>query len=184
MAVVSGRDIPHGQWSQTELDPDVALQQKTAKELQQYDWERKLQLYGLLSKERSGVTTSLQNMINQYNQAFQLARTQNEQKYQQQLSAVGQTSGQQRTDVLNQYQQQRSSAMQNLARLGMANTTIAPTLQSGIQREQQGALNRISDQELAAKLGVMQGFEYKYPEPGITQAAIQAMAPNYSYPSL
>jgi len=152
-------------------------------EEQQRQFGLREKFYRDIMGQQQQATGGLTGMINQYNQAFQAARAQNEAKYQQQLGAVGQTSGQQRADVISQYQGQRAGAMQNLARLGMSGTTIAPTLQSGIQREQQSALNRISDQELAAKLGIMQGFEYKYPEPGITQAAIQAMVPNYSYPS-
>jgi hypothetical protein len=133
-------------------------------------------------------TTGLDALINSYNTAYSEAKAQNEAKYQQQLGIAGQASGQQRSDVLSQYQQQRSNAMQQLARTGMANTTVAPTLQSGIQREQQSALNRVSDQELATKLGIMQNFEYKYPEPGITQTGMQTLADAYrnmySYPSL
>jgi len=149
------------------------------------EFNAKYQLYkDIFEQQKSAYSQQggIGSLIDQYQKAFAEAKFANEQKYQQQLGAVSQTSGQQRTDVLSQYQQQRSNAMQQLARTGLANTTIAPTLQSGIQREQQAALNRVSDQELAAKLGVMQNFEYKYPEQGITQSAIQAMANAFSYP--
>ncbi len=137
------------------------------------------QVLGQQKQQVGGLT----GMIDQYNQAFQQAKAANEQKYQEALGVVGTNTGQQRADVLSQYQGQRASAMQRLSRLGMANTTVAPTLQAGIQREQQGALNRVSDQAMQARLGVMQGFQYKFPEPGITQAAIGAMAPRFQFPS-
>ena len=150
---------------------------------QQRQFGAQEQLYRDIMGQQQEATGGLTGMINQYNQAFQQAKAANEAKYQEALGVVGTTTGQQRADVMSQYGQQRSSAMQNLARLGMSGTTIAPTMQAGIQREQQGALNRISDQMMQAKLGVMQGFEHKYPEPGITQAAIGAMAPRWQFPS-
>ena len=152
-----------------------------AMEKAQFDW--KLDAWNRMFLQQKQQVGGLTGMIDQYNQAFQQAKTANEQKYQEALGVVGTNTGQQRSDVMRQYQGQRASAMQQLARVGMANTTIAPTLQAGIQREQQGALNRVSDQAMQARLGVMQGFEYKFPEPGITQAAIGAMAPRFQFPS-
>jgi len=150
---------------------------------QAHQFKARTDLWREFSQQQQQQTSGLTGMINEYNRAFHEARTANEAKYQQALGVVGTTSGQQRADVMSQYGQQEAGAMQNLARLGMSNTTVAPTLQSGIQRERQGALNRVSDAEMQAKLGVMQGFEHKYPEPGITQAAIQAMAPKWQFPS-
>ncbi len=141
------------------------------------------EFYNKMLGQQQQQVGGLTGMINQYQQQFQQAKAANEAKYQEALGVVGTTTGQQRADVLSQYQGQRASAMQQLARVGMANTTIAPTMQAGIQREQQSALNRVSDQMMQARLGVMQGFEHKYPEPGITQAAIGAMAPRFQFPS-
>ena len=150
---------------------------------QQSQFEAQMGLYQQILGQQQQGRTGLTGMIDQYNQAFQQAKAANEAKYQEALGVVSTNTGQQRTDVLSQYQGQRANAMQQLARVGMANTTIAPTLQAGIQREQQGALNRVSDQAMQARLGVMQGFEFKFPEPGITQAAIGAMAPRFQFPS-
>ncbi len=150
---------------------------------QQSQFESQMGLYQQILGQQQQGRTGFTGMIDQYNQAFQQAKAANEAKYQEALGVVGTNTGQQRADVLSQYQGQRANAMQQLARVGMANTTIAPTLQAGIQREQQGALNRVSDQAMQARLGVMQGFEFKYPEPGITQAAIGAMAPRFQFPS-
>ena len=150
---------------------------------QQRQFESQMGLYQQILGQQQQGRTGLTGLIGQYQQQFQQAKAANEAKYQQALGVVGTNTGQQRADVLSQYQGQRANAMQQLARVGMANTTIAPTLQAGIQREQQGALNRVSDQAMQARLGVMQGFQYKYPEPGITQAAIGAMAPRFQLPS-
>ena len=143
----------------------------------------KLDAWNRMLQQQQKQAGGLSGMINEYNQAFQEAKTANEAKYQEALGVVGTTSGQQRADVFKQYGMQESSAMQNLARLGMSGTTIAPTLRSGIQRERQSALNRVSDAEMQARLGVMGGFEHKYPESGVTQAAIQATASGWQFPS-
>ncbi len=147
------------------------------------EFDKQMWFYNQILGQQKQQAGGLTGMIDQYNQAFQQAKAANEAKYQEALGVVGTNTGQQRADVLSQYQGQRANAMQQLARVGMANTTIAPTLQAGIQREQQGALNRVSDQMMQARLGVMQGFEHKFPEPGITQAAIGAMAPRFQFPS-
>ncbi len=160
-----------------------ATSAREQREMEQAQFGQQMGFYQQMLGQQQQQMGGLSGMINQYNQAFQQAKAANEQKYQQALGVVGTTSGQQRADVLSQYQGQRASAMQRLSRIGMANTTVAPTLQAGIQREQQGALNRVSDQMMQARLGVMQGFQYKYPEPGITQAAIDAMAPRFQFPS-
>ena len=150
---------------------------------QQSQFDAQMGLYQQILGQQQTARGGLTSMIDQYNQAFQQAKAANEAKYQEALGVVGTNTGQQRADVLSQYQGQRANAMQQLARVGMANTTIAPTLQAGIQREQQVALNRVSDQAMQARLAVMKGFEHKFPEPGITQAAISAMAPRFQFPS-
>lgn len=137
--------------------------------VKQGDWERQF----AYSQQNQG---GLSNLLNQYNQSYNAAKAQNEAKYNQQLGLVNQVSGQQRADTIAATQRQQSDAMQNLAKLGMANTTVAPSLTAGIQRQGQGALNNLSDQLTREKLGVMQGFNYQGMDPNVTSTALGAMA--------
>lgn len=79
-----------------------------------------------------------------------------EQRYGEMLGVAEQTTGQRAADIRTAYGQQQATGMQRLARLGMGGTTIAPTMQMGVQREQQSALNRLADQMQQTKLGLME----------------------------
>jgi len=138
-------------------------------------WNRMFQS----QQERGGFA----DLMNSYNTAFAQAKAQNEQKYQQQLGLVDQTTGQQRDDVISQYQKQSANTMQRLARTGLGNTTVGDTLQQGNVRERTSALNRLSDQMTQQKLGVMQGFNYQAPDPGVVSTGIKALAPQFNYPT-
>ncbi len=174
-------------WSQR-----AQMEQQRALEAQQYQqnlawskqkWADQMAIYqDILGAQRQQVG-GFTDLINQYNQSFAAAKAANEAKYREALGVVDKTSGQQAADVRSQYAQQRASALQNLARTGMSNTTVGATLSQGLGREQAASLNRVSDEMLKTKLGVMQGFEYKYPEAGITETAISALAPKWSFPS-
>ena len=140
------------------------------------DWDR---MFRSQQEQRGGFA----DLMNSYNTAFAQAKAQNEQKYQQQLGLVDQTTGQQRDDVISQYQKQSANTMQRLARTGLGNTTVGATLQQGNVRERTSALNRLSDQMTQQKLGVMQGFNYQAPDAGVVQSGIQALAPQFNYPT-
>lgn len=162
-------------------ESDVAFydQQKLAREQlrqNQDQFNAKLDLYKQMLGNWNQQTSGLNNLLNQYNQAYAQAKFQNEQKYNQQLGLVDQVSGQQRADTISGFQNQQAEQMQNAARLGMSNV-LSPSIKTGIQREQQSALNRLADQMLGTKLGVMQGFNYQGMDPNVTQAAISALAP-------
>jgi hypothetical protein len=159
------------------LDPvQSALAVDQAKE-EKRQFNLKYGLYQGLLGQQQQVQGGMNSLLDQYNNAYNAAKAANEQKYQQQLGLVNQVSGQQKADTIAGFNKQRADSMQQLARLGMANTTIAPTVQAGIQREQSGALNRLADQMLGTKLGVMQGFNYQGMDPQVTSTAISALAP-------
>ncbi len=100
-------------------------------------------------------TGGLNDLINQYNKSYAEGKYANEARYQQQLGLVGQATDQRRADIMSQYAQQQANTQQQLARTGLSNTTIAPTLASGVEREKQATLNRLTDQMLQEKLGVI-----------------------------
>jgi len=129
-----------------------------------------------LAQDQLGqITGGLGSLVNAYNQAYTQARSANEARYNQMLQLAGQTTNQRAADIRGSYGQQQAGMMQNLARLGMANTTIAPTMKMGIQREQQASLDRLADQMQQTRLGIMERRTDAYPNQGALMQAIQAI---------
>lgn len=126
-----------------------------------------------------GVQQGLQGLVGQYNVAYQQARQANEQRYQQMLGITSQTTGQREADIRASYAGQGANIQQQLARRGMAGTTIAPTMQMGVQREQQSALNRLADQMQQTKLGIIERREDRYPDLGSLQSIISGIGSHY-----
>jgi len=149
--------------SQVGYDSGAAMQQRLAQE--QWDWQKKI--YGQQAAAARQGATGLSGMIDQYNQAYGEAKAANEQRYQQMLGIADQTTGQRMADIRGDYGQQSSDVMQRLARLGLANTTIAPTMQMGINREKHASLNRAADQMQQTKLGIMERRTDEYPQSDI-----------------
>ena len=160
----------------------IKEQQRQA-DMQSAMFDTKMDAWNRMFQSQQEQRGGFADLMNSYNTAFAQAKAQNEQKYQQQLGLVDQTTGQQRDDVISQYQQQSANTMQRLARTGLGNTTVGDTLQQGNTRNQASALNRVSDQMLQQKLGVMQGFNYQAPDPGVVSTGIQALAPQFNYPT-
>ncbi len=134
----------------------------------QWDWQKKMYKEQMeAAKALSGTMTSL---VGQYNTAYGDAKAANEARYKQLLNIADTTTGQRMADVRSAYGQQQADAMQNLARLGMSNTTIAPTMQMGIQREQQSALNRVADELQGTKLGIIERRTDEYPNANLLMA--------------
>jgi len=104
------------------------------------------------------------NLVNEYNKAYNEAKTANETRYNQMLGLIDQNTGQRMSDVRSDYMRNGSDIMQQLARLGMSNTTVAPTMQFGNQREMQSALDRTSDELMGTRLGVMERRTDAYPD--------------------
>lgn len=182
MAQYEANILPQGT---TTFQPYTALSlQNKSLDQQNAQWQQKLAFYQNLLGQRNAQAGQLGDVVNQYNQAFNQAKAANEAKYNQALGLPDQYSGQQAADIRAQYANQRSAALQNLARTGLGNTTIGSTVTQGLAREQTSALNRLADQVLQQKLGVMQNFEYKYPEATIPATLIGALTQQPSWPSL
>jgi len=125
------------------------------------------------------VTSGLQSLVQNYNTAYGQAKAANEARYQQMLGIANQTTGQRAADIRSSYGQQSANTMQNLARLGMSNTTVAPTMQMGIQREQQAALNQNADQMQQTQLGIIGGRKDDYPDLSSLQSIIAGIGTQY-----
>jgi hypothetical protein len=104
------------------------------------------------------IKTGLTSLVNAYNMSYDQAKASNQARYNQMLGIADQTTGQRAADITSQYGQQSANSMQNLQRLGMANTTVAPTMNVGIQREKSSALNTLADQMQATKLGIINNY--------------------------
>ncbi len=147
------------------------LQQQMAQE--QWDFQKQMYEQRLAaSKEGAG---SLTDLVSQYNTAYGEARTANEQRYQEMLGITDRTTDQRSADIRSSFAGQQSNTMQQLARLGMSNTTIGSTLGIGNQREMQSSLNRAADELQGTRLGIMERRTDEYPQNDIILALAQAL---------
>jgi hypothetical protein len=160
------------QWAQVNNQSYIAnAQQRMAQE--QWDWQKRI--YGEQQASAKAGANSLSALVNQYNQAYNSARSANEQRYQQLLGIADQTTGQRMADIRSTGAGQSADIMQQLARTGMANTTVAPTLQMGVNRETQSSLNRAADELQGTKLGIIERREDEYPDSNIIVQLAQAL---------
>jgi len=114
----------------------------------------------------TGVTGGLSQLARQYKSAYGggatgaleagygRARQDITSGYSGALGALANISGQQAADTRSSYGQQQASMMQGLARTGMAGTTVAPSMQLGVKREEQSSLNRLADLFSQQKAGL------------------------------
>lgn len=127
----------------------------------------------------SDVLGGLQSLVANYNQAYGAAKSANEARYQQMLDIANQTTQQRAADVQTAYGQQSANVMQQLARLGMSNTTVAPTMQQGVEREKQSSLNRLADEMQQTKLGIIERRTDAYPDLSSLQSIIAGVGSQY-----
>ena len=103
-----------------------------------------------------------------YNKAFAEAKLGNESRYQELLGIADKTSGQRAKDIGIDFRAREANAMQQLARTGMANTTVAPTLTTSggmsFGAQKNAALDRLADQMQQTKLGIIERRTDAYPD--------------------
>lgn len=109
----------------------------------------------------------LQALIGSYNRAFGRAKTANEQRYQQMLGIMDQTTGQRAADIRSEGVGEQANIMQRLARQGLAGTTIGATQRAGVRRGTQAELNRSADALQGRRLGIMERRTDAYPQAGM-----------------
>ncbi len=134
---------------------------------------------GGIGAPSAGVTSGLQALVENYNQSYGEARAANESRYQQLLGIADTTTGQRAADIQGAFQGQESNMMQKLSRSGLSGTTIAPTMQLGVQREKQSALNRLSDQMQQTKLGIIERRQDEGPSLENIQSIIAGVGAQY-----
>ncbi len=99
----------------------------------------------------------------------------NEARYQQLLGISGATTGQRAKDITSDFANQQSMAMQNLAGLGLANTSGASTIRGGFGRRKSEALDRLADTMQQTKLGIIERRTDAAPDLGSYTALAQLM---------
>lgn len=114
--------------------------------------------------ERRRIKEANAGNVSAYNKAFAEAKLGNETRYQQLLDIANSTTTQRAKDIGVDYGQREADSMQNLRRLGMGNTTIAPTLGMGFGRQKNAALDRLADQMQGTKLGIIERRTDAYPD--------------------
>ena len=102
--------------------------------------------------------------VEAFNKASASANEANEARYKQLLGIADTTTGQRAKDITADFSAQQSSAMQNLASLGLANTSGASTIRGGFGRKKNAALNRLADQMQQTKLGIIERRTDKAPD--------------------
>jgi hypothetical protein len=142
--------------------------------LQQQQWNWQVQQYQQQQAQQQAAAqqsmAGLNSLINSYNTSFNAAQALNESQYQAEMAAAGTETGQKRADIISAFGAQGSQQMQQLAKLGMGNTTVGQSLGQGNMRQQQAALNTAADTSLQTKLGIMENRNIMYPTTDIISA--------------
>lgn len=115
------------------------------------------------SKKAAG---GLKGLVDQYNEAYREAKQGNEQRYQQMLGIIDDTTQQRAADIRSAYGESLAGQKQQLARQGLSGSTIGATLEQGNTREREASLNRLADELQKTKLGVIERRADEYPDRG------------------
>ncbi len=116
--------------------------------------------------------SGVEKLVESYNKAFGEAKSANEARYQQLLGITEETTGQRAADIRSRGFEERSDLEQGLARTGLSNTTVSPTLTVGSKRREGEALNRLADQLQGTKLGIIERRTDAFPDPAALQSAL------------
>ena len=108
-------------------------QQEFDLQTQQWNWqvEQYKQQQALQQQAADKSMAGLNQLINSYNTSFNAAQALNESQYQAEMAAAGTETGQKRADVISAFQAQGAQQNQQLAKLGMGNTTVGQSLGQG-----------------------------------------------------
>ena len=119
---------------------------------------------GAAWREKNRLAQANEANVAAYNKAFASANAANESRYQELLGIANATTGQRAKDITADFGSQQASAMQNLASLGLANTSGASTIRGGFGRKKNAALDRLADQMQQTKLGIIERRTDKIPD--------------------
>jgi hypothetical protein len=114
-----------------------------------------------------------QKAIENYRLAYNNAKEANLGRYGKLLNLADQNTGQRLRDISSAYGQRMAQTDQQLRSLGMSNTTVAPTMRMGYERERQESLNRASDSAAQTRLGIMERRTDAYPDSNLLMNILQ-----------
>jgi hypothetical protein len=126
-----------------------------------------------------GTISGVNRLVESYNKAFGEAKSANEARYQQLLGITDETTGQRAADIRGRGEEERSDLQQGLARTGLSNTTVSPTLTVGSKRRESEALNRLADQLQGTKLGIIERRTDAFPDPAALQSSLSKLGEGY-----
>ncbi|KKN32859.1 hypothetical protein LCGC14_0809440, partial [marine sediment metagenome] len=126
-----------------------------------------------------GMQSGIGRLVESYNKAFGEARGANEARYQQLLGITDETTGQRAADIRSRGIEERSDLEQGLARTGLSNTTVSPTLTVGSKRRESEALNRLADTMQGTKLGIIERRTDAFPDPAALRSALGSLGEGY-----
>ena len=95
-----------------------------------------LSVYNPAAYQRQQLTSQTQNAIDEARQA-------NIDRYNEALGNLEGVGKQGRADINERFDSSKTAVQQNLVGTGLASSTIMPTMRQGVERERQGALNRL-----------------------------------------
>ena len=141
--------------------------QRQSDRLAREQWAMQQKRYAQQVKGSKAGAKGLSALIGSYNKAFGRAKTANEQRYQEMLGIMDQTTGQQAADIRSEGAGEQANIMQRLARQGMAGSTVGATQRAGVRRGTQAELNRSADAFQGRRLGIMERRTDAYPQAGM-----------------
>jgi hypothetical protein len=127
----------------------------------------------------SGVQAGMTSLVNQYNRAFEAAKSQNEQRFQQMLGIADATTQQRAADIRTQGVNQISDIRQRLARSGLGGSSVGNVEAIGVQRSVNSSLNTLADQMQGTKLGILNQMAPAYPDLATLQSALAGVTNQY-----
>ncbi len=119
--------------------------------------ERYQQLLGLSGQDigQKGAQSTYGNMYSLAGRRGSAEMTRTDSAFRQMLNLTRANTGQRLADIRSDYGDQGAAQQQQLARLGMGNTTVGNALSAGNQRELQSSLNRASDDLSGREIGLL-----------------------------
>jgi len=106
-------------------------------------------------------------LIREYQKAYDAAKAANEQRYEQILGEIGNLGVQREADIRTEYGNRLTQMQQDLVSRGLTGTTVLPSIQQSNLNDQTSAVNRLKEDLLAQKLGVMERRDDTYPDYGM-----------------
>ena len=166
-----------GIWGTMFRSPEYRLRsraQATAKQASAFQqtlaadqWKQQKKQYADQRAATSAGAAGLSGMVNQYNTAYGEAKAANEARYQELLGSVNATTDTRSADIRGGASEESSNMMQRLARLGLSNTTVGSSLQGGINRRKEMALDRSANEFSREKRGIIERRSDEYPQSDI-----------------